>query len=99
VITTGREVNALAGAINAAAATLMYDVIAPDVERDSRSLLDWIDEAEIARQVSRNVLPTGPREEPAPEPAVSVLVDYFADLFADAMVRGREESEEAGGED
>ncbi|MEU8920047.1 DUF6339 family protein [Kitasatospora sp. NPDC048545] len=94
-VTTGREVNALAGAVNASAATLMYDVIAPDhPERDPRPLLDWIEEAETARQVSRNVLPTGPDEEPAPELSVSVLVDYFADLFADAPVRGREDVEE-----
>ncbi|MFG2758355.1 DUF6339 family protein [Streptomyces wuyuanensis] len=95
VITTGREVNALAGAVNASAATLMYDVIAPDSERESRPLLDWIDDAETARQVSRSALPTGPDEEPAPEISVSTLVDYFSDLFADAPVRGREESAEA----
>ncbi|MGK4579585.1 DUF6339 family protein [Kitasatospora sp. HPMI-4] len=98
-VTTGREVNALVGAVNASAATLMYDVIAPDTERESRPLLDWIDEAETARQVSRNVLPTGPDEEPAPELSVSTLVDYFTDLFADAPVRGRDESEDAEGED
>ncbi|MFJ9445079.1 DUF6339 family protein [Kitasatospora sp. NPDC101235] len=89
-VTGGREANALAGAVNASAATLMYDVIAPDTERESRPLLDWIDEAEDARQVSRNALPTGPEEERAPELSVSTLVDYFADLFADAPVRGRE---------
>ncbi|MFI8460730.1 DUF6339 family protein [Kitasatospora sp. NPDC085464] len=93
-VTGGREANALAGAVNAAAATLMYDVIAPDhPERDSRPLIDWIDEAETARQVSRNALPTGPDEEPAPELSVSLLTDYFAELFADAPVRGRVEPE------
>ncbi|MBZ4319998.1 DUF6339 family protein [Streptomyces huiliensis] len=90
VITTGREVNALMGAVNASAATLMYDVIAPDVERESRPLLDWIAEAEHARQVSRQELPAGPDEEPTPELSVSALVDYFSDLFADAPVRGRD---------
>lgn len=91
-VTGGREANALAGAVNAAAATLMYDVIAPDhPERDPRPLLDWIDESETARQVSRNALPTGPDEEPAPELSVSLLTDYFAELFADAPVRGRVE--------
>ncbi|MFJ6619271.1 DUF6339 family protein [Kitasatospora sp. NPDC091335] len=90
-ITGGREANALAGAVNASAATLMYDVIAPDhADRDSRPLRDWIDEAETARQVSRNALPIGPDEEPAPELSVSLLVDYFAELFSDALVRGRE---------
>ncbi|MFD7236839.1 DUF6339 family protein [Streptomyces syringium] len=99
VITTGREVNALVGAINASAATLMYDVIAPDAERESRPLLDWIDEAETARQVSRRDLPTGPDEEPTPELSVSTLVDYFTDLFADAPVRGRDVVEAVEGED
>lgn len=99
VITTGREVNALVGAVNASAATLMYDVIAPDAERESRPLLDWIGEAETARQVSRTTLPTGPDEEPAPEISVSTLVGYFSDLFTDAPVRGRDESEELEGED
>lgn len=99
IVTTGREVNALVGAVNASAATLMYDVIAPDVERETRPLLDWIDDAETARQVSRATLPTGPHEEPAPEISVSTLVDYFSDLFADAPVRGRVESEGAEGED
>ncbi|MEU1423879.1 DUF6339 family protein [Kitasatospora sp. NPDC005751] len=98
VVTTGREVNALAGAVNVSAATLMYDVIAPDADRESRPLLDWIAEAETARQVSRHVLPTGPEEEPAPELSVSRLVDYFAELFADAAVRGRA-AEEVEGED
>ncbi|MFF1408380.1 DUF6339 family protein [Streptomyces sp. NPDC058289] len=98
-ITTGREVNALAGAVNASAATLMYDVIAPDAERESRSLLGWIDESEDARQVSRTKLPTGPDEEPAPALSVSRLVDYFSDLFADAPVRGRDALEDVEGED
>ncbi|RSS84155.1 DUF6339 family protein [Streptomyces sp. WAC06614] len=99
VVGTGREVNALVGAVNVSAATLMYDVIAPDAERESRPLLDWIDEAETARQVSRNALPSGPDEERAPELSVSTLVDYFSDLFADARVRGRDEPEEPEGED
>ncbi|WP_329365280.1 DUF6339 family protein [Streptomyces sp. NBC_00669] len=98
VIATGREVNALVGAVNASAATLMYDVIAPDAERESRPLLDWIAEAESARQVSRSALPVGPQEEPAPESSVGTLVDYFSDLFADAPVRGRDESEDREGD-
>ncbi|MFF0723207.1 DUF6339 family protein [Streptomyces sp. NPDC004134] len=95
VINTGREVNALLGAVNASAATLMYDLLAPDAERESRPLLEWIDEAEIARQVSRSALPTGPQEDPAPPTSVSVLVEYFSELFTDAPVRGRAEAVEA----
>ncbi|MFD8706691.1 DUF6339 family protein [Kitasatospora sp. NPDC059648] len=98
VVTTGREVNALVGAVNASAATLMYDVIAPDSEREFRPLVDWIDEAETARQVSRNALPVGPNEAPAPQISVETLAAYFADLFADAPVRGRDAEEAETGE-
>lgn len=89
-VRTGREANALAAAVNAAGATLMYDVVAPDVDRDGEPLWDWIAEAETAGPVLRNVLPEGPREPPAPERSVTTLVDRFAELFADAPVRGRE---------
>ncbi|MFE9887698.1 DUF6339 family protein [Streptomyces scopuliridis] len=89
VVRTGREVNALTPAVNAAAATLMYDVIAPDVEHDSEPLRDWIAGAESASPSPRNSLPEGPEEEGVPEKAVQRLVAHFEDLFADAPVRGR----------
>ncbi|MFJ1645851.1 DUF6339 family protein [Streptomyces sp. NPDC088258] len=89
VVRTGREVNALTPAINAAAATLMYDVIAPDVEHDGEPLRDWIAAAESAGPSPRNNLPEGPEEERVPEGAVQRLVAHFEDLFADAPVRGR----------
>ncbi|MFE6160094.1 DUF6339 family protein [Streptomyces sp. NPDC056486] len=88
-VRTGREVNALTPAINAAAATLMYDVIAPDGERDGESLRDWIAGAESSLPSPRNNLPEGPEEERAPEDAVERLVGHFEELFADAQVRGR----------
>ncbi|WP_405480921.1 DUF6339 family protein [Streptomyces sp. NBC_00009] len=91
-VRTGREVNGLAAAINASAATLMYDVVAPDAERDGEPLRDWVAAAESARAVSRHVLPEGPEEEVAPEPSVEALVTYFEGLFADAPVRGKEEA-------
>ncbi|MFE3824115.1 DUF6339 family protein [Streptomyces sp. NPDC059092] len=89
VVRTGREVNALTPAVNAAAATLMYDVIAPDLEHDGNSLRDWIAGAESAGPSPRNSLPEGPEEECVPEEAVQRLVALFEDLFADAPVRGR----------
>ncbi|MFD7619897.1 DUF6339 family protein, partial [Streptomyces sp. NPDC059802] len=85
-VRTGRDVNALAAAINASAATLMYDVVAPDAERDGRPLLEWIEAAESAPAVPRRALPEGPNEEEAPEASVAALVDRFAELFADAPV-------------
>ncbi|MBB4901067.1 hypothetical protein FHS37_005147 [Streptomyces griseostramineus] len=88
-ITTGREVNGLSVAINAAGATLIYDVLAPDEPRDPARLRDWIAEAETAPPVSRHDLPEGPDEDPVPEESLAALTDYFADLFETAPVRGR----------
>lgn len=88
-VRTGREVNALTSAVNAAAATLMYDVIAPDVGRDGDALRDWIAGAESALPSPRNHLPEGPEEERAPQEAVESLVGHFTELFAEAQVRGR----------
>ncbi|MFD4237079.1 DUF6339 family protein [Streptomyces sp. NPDC058542] len=88
-VTKTREANALAAAINASAATLVYDVIAPDVERDGTPLREWVDAAESAPAVPRRDLPIGPYEEKTPERSVDVLVGHFAELFAEAQVRGR----------
>ncbi|MFE0421036.1 DUF6339 family protein [Streptomyces sp. NPDC058953] len=96
-VRTGREVNALAGAVNTAASTLLYDVIAPDDERDGDALAEWIDEAESAPPVSRRRLPDGPDDGPVPSDSVELLVERFAEYFETAPVRGRmkEEEEEA----
>jgi len=88
-VRTGREVNALTPAVNAAAATLMYDVIAMDVERDGEPLRDWIAAADSALPSPRDNPPEGPDEERAPEGAVRALVAHFEELFAEAPVRGR----------
>ncbi|MFH8792371.1 DUF6339 family protein [Streptomyces sp. NPDC017941] len=88
-VRNGREVNALAAAVNASAATLMYDVIAPDVEPDDAALRLWVDTAGQDGPVPRRALPDGPDELPTPEDSVAKLTDYFAELFADVPVRGR----------
>lgn len=88
-VRTGREINALAAAVNTSAATLMYDVLAPDVERDGEPLRHWIAAAESAGPVGRRALPEGPGEAQVPEESVAALVDHFADIFADAPVRGK----------
>ncbi|WP_405838433.1 DUF6339 family protein [Streptomyces platensis] len=89
IVQTGREVNALVAAVNASAATLMYDLVAPDVEYDPDPLRGWIAAAEISRAVSRHVLPEGPEEAPTPEESVERLAAHFEGLFADVSVRGR----------
>lgn len=94
-VRTGREVNALVKAVNASAATIMYDVTAPDVERDGRSLAQWIENAEWAPAVPRRALPEGPDEERAPEESVATLTEHFAELFAEALVRGKKTEDDA----
>jgi hypothetical protein len=92
-ITTGREINGLSTAINAAGATLVYDVLAPDEPRNPVVLGDWVAEAGSAPPVGRHELPQGPDEEPAPEQSVAALTHYFAELIETAPVRGRKSTE------
>ncbi|MDT9700798.1 DUF6339 family protein [Streptomyces sp. P17] len=89
VVRTGRDANALGKAVNAAAATVMYDVMAPDVERDVGAVQRWIDEAEAGLSVHHRPLPTGPAEERAPDDSVERLTDHFAELFSEVPVRGK----------
>ncbi|MER5840920.1 DUF6339 family protein [Streptomyces prasinus] len=89
VATTGRDIEGLMAAINAAGATLVYDALAPDEPRDPEVLRQWVAEVESAPPVPRHSLPEGPDEEPVPEKSVVALTDYFADLFETAPVRGR----------
>ncbi|WP_328620673.1 DUF6339 family protein [Streptomyces sp. NBC_00354] len=88
-ISGGREVNGLSVAINAAGATLLYDILAPDRPRDPARLRDWIAEAESAPPVERYELPNGPDEDRVPEESVAALTGYFTELFETAPVRGR----------
>ncbi|MFJ5076091.1 DUF6339 family protein [Streptomyces sp. NPDC088553] len=89
IATTGREIEGLMTAINAAGATLVYDALAPDEPRDPEVLRRWVAEAEAAPSVPRRSLPDGPDEDPVPETSVVALTDLFADLFETAPVRGR----------
>ncbi|WP_237536540.1 DUF6339 family protein [Streptomyces sp. SID5785] len=90
VVTSTREVVAVSAAVNASAATLAYDVLAPDVPREAEAVRAWIDGAESAGAVPRRTLSfDGPPEEKAPEASVRFLSDYFEGLFVDAPVRGR----------
>ncbi|MFJ9560472.1 DUF6339 family protein [Streptomyces fuscichromogenes] len=88
-VTTGREIFGLSVAINAAGATLIYDILGQDRRRDPAHLRDWIAEAESAPPVERYELPKGPDEDPVPEESVAALTSYFAELFETAPVRGR----------
>ncbi|CAL9491250.1 DUF6339 family protein [Streptomyces sp. enrichment culture] len=92
---TTREANALATAVNAAAGTLMYDVLAPDDGPDSEAVQKWIDEQDMAPPVSPTVLPLGPADGPVPDTSVGTMVELLRELFEQAPVRGKEEPQEA----
>ncbi|MFS8201808.1 DUF6339 family protein [Streptomyces sp. CWNU-52B] len=89
VASTGREIEGLMTAVNAAGATLVYDALARDESRDPEVLRQWVAEAESAPPVPRHSLPDGPDDEPVPEESLVALTDYFAELFETAPVRGR----------
>ncbi|MET7271504.1 DUF6339 family protein [Streptomyces flaveolus] len=91
LVRTGRDVNALGTAINTAAGTLVYDVLAPDEAPDADARRYWIDEAENAGPVSLDKLPFGPDDGCVPSKSVDELVRRFAQLFAEAPVRGKED--------
>ncbi|MFJ6565918.1 DUF6339 family protein [Streptomyces sp. NPDC091292] len=96
-VRTGRDVNALATAVNSAGSTLMYEVLAPDDGPDSDAVRHWIDDGDMAPPTPRGSLPDGPPDGGIPHSAVDTLVDRFGRLFAEAPVRGKDrpaESEE-----
>ncbi|WP_327189476.1 DUF6339 family protein [Streptomyces xinghaiensis] len=90
-VRTGREVNALATAINSAGATLFYDGMAPDEEPELDGLWEWIRDVETAPPAPWESLPDGPKDGRIPESSVATMVRCFEGLFAEAPVRGRPE--------
>jgi hypothetical protein len=94
-VRTGREVNALATAVNSAASTLMYEVLAPDEGSDVDAHRYWIDDADFAPPPPGGSLPNGPDDGEVPREAVETMVNQFERLFAEAPVRGRERAHTA----
>lgn len=90
-VRTGRDVNALAQAVNAAASTLAFEVIAPDAPPDTDAYRDWV-ELLGGALVPLDSLPDGPDDGRAPLGSVNTLVSLFERLFAEAPVRGKEGS-------
>jgi hypothetical protein len=93
-IRTGREVNALAQAVNSAGSTLFYEALAPDVLQDTDAYRDWID-ALASAFIPHDTLPDGPDDGRVPSHAVDALVPLFEQLFREAPVRGRSTGEPA----
>jgi hypothetical protein len=88
-VRTGRDVNALAQAINSAGTTLVFEHIAPDAAPDPDAYQAWIDDLDGAL-VPLESLPDGPDDGRAPVGAVKALVPLFERLFAEAPVRGKD---------
>ncbi|MCM2575858.1 DUF6339 family protein [Streptomyces sp. MTZ3.1] len=95
-IRTGREVNALAKAINTAGTTLLYDVLAPDELPEQEGVREWIRDAETAPPAPWKALPDGPKDGRIPEASVDTMTGCFAGLFEKAPVRGRADSPSPG---
>lgn len=87
-VRTGREVNALAQAVNAAGSTLCFEVLAPDEPQDMDSFRTWLEDAR-STYVLYDSLPDGPGEGGVPTQAVDTLTLLFEKLFSEAPVRGR----------
>ncbi|MEV0620271.1 DUF6339 family protein [Nonomuraea sp. NPDC050404] len=82
VVRTGRQVNALAQAVNAAGSTLSYEALAPDTPRDMDAHHDWIEELEGVL-VPYDSLPAGPSDGRARSASVDALTGLFRQLFAE----------------
>lgn len=76
VIRTGREVNALAQAVNAAGSTLSYEALAPDSPRDVDAYRDWIEELKGVL-VPYDSLPEGPDDGRVQPRSINALVELF----------------------
>jgi len=88
-IRTGRDANAAAKAVNAAASTLSYEFVAPDYQPDSFAYRAWIDALSHAPAVSHTRIPEGPPDGGVDLDQVDVLVPLFSRLFDRTTVRGR----------
>jgi len=91
---TGREANALARALNAAASTLVVDAIGRDVPLDPETSLAWVHADDIVPDGLLKELPMGPKDPSVDPDAVDAMAELLEELFAEAHVRGREQGAE-----
>jgi hypothetical protein len=84
----GREANALAKAVNAAATTLLVDALAADPGLDVDVRRSWMQEAVDALLVIERQ-PVGPNDPQVPARSVQVMTDLLEQLFTEARVRGK----------
>ncbi|MFB6835518.1 DUF6339 family protein [Streptomyces sp. NPDC056361] len=87
----GDHVNAFSAAVNAAGSTLVYDVLAEDVDPDADELLEWI-EAGSGAVVGWERLPEGPSDGRVKPAAIDALIPLFEKLRVEAPLRKRTSS-------
>jgi hypothetical protein len=86
----GREANALSKAANAAASTLVLDVVATDPAPDLASRARWESDRDNHDPLTCFVeLPEGPDDGEVPQDALDAMHVVLAELFAEAPVRGK----------
>lgn len=88
-VRTGRDINALAQAVNAAGSTLVFETLAPDLPSDVDAYREWL-EALGSAYVPYDSLPNGPDDGAADEVTLAALIPLFKRLFVEAPVRGKE---------
>ncbi|WP_327088237.1 DUF6339 family protein [Nonomuraea sp. NBC_01738] len=81
-IRTGRQLNALAQAVNTAGSTLSYEALAPDSFRDPDSYQDWIEELDSVL-VSYDSLPPGPPDGATRSASVDTLTTLFKQIYVE----------------
>lgn len=86
----GREANALSKAANAAASTLVFDVVAIDSAPDLVSRATWeSDRDNYDPRTALNDLPEGPDDGEVPADALQSMTDLLTELLAEAPIRGK----------
>jgi hypothetical protein len=85
----GRRANALAKATNAAASTLMLDMIGPDAGLDTTARAQWESvRTDHDPRLYFDELPDGPDDGDTPVGAIAAMKTLLTQLLAEAPVRG-----------
>lgn len=86
-VNTGREVNALAKAVNSAGTTLLYEALAETGPSETGAYRDWV--YRVGVHVPHERLPEGPPDGSVPPESIERLVVLFEKLFKETPVRGK----------
>jgi hypothetical protein len=85
----GRQANALAKATNAAASTLVLDVVATDPHFDLEGRGRWELDRDYDPRTCFDTLPEGPDDGDVPDEVLTDMEHLLTELFAEAPVRGK----------